>query len=95
MTKATQTLKITAEIKRGDKPLTEVSVREPKAGDLRGLKLFDIMQADVDAMATLLPRITTPPLISEDVYEFNLADCAAAAVIIADFTAPSSSSPTA
>lgn len=49
-------------IKVGDTEITSVTLRKPKAGELRGLKVSDILQMDVDSMMTLLPRITSPVL---------------------------------
>jgi hypothetical protein len=39
---------------------SSVIVRKPKGGDLRGAKLTELMAADVDAVARVIPRITTP-----------------------------------
>ena len=37
------------------------------AGTLRGIKLGDLLQMDVGALTTLLPRITEPTLTAADV----------------------------
>ncbi|MEG3182117.1 phage tail assembly protein [Sphingomonas sp. LT1P40] len=39
---------------------TTVTVRKPGSGELRGLTLMALSQLDVDALAQLAPRITTP-----------------------------------
>lgn len=39
---------------------TTVSVRKPDSGELRGLKLADLLQSDVTALMMLAPRITIP-----------------------------------
>ena len=49
-------------IVRGETEITEVELREPKAGELRGVRLNDLINADSDAVLTVLPRITTPSL---------------------------------
>ena len=46
-------------------PITELTLRKPKAGELRGLKIEDLWNTDINALFTLLPRITTPALIPE------------------------------
>lgn len=51
-----------------------IGVRKPKAGELRGLKLVDLMQMDVTALMVVLPRITQPPLSPEQVSGLDLAD---------------------
>jgi hypothetical protein len=45
-------------IKRGDKEITEISLREPTAGELRGLDNFDVMRMNVTAHRALIPRIS-------------------------------------
>lgn len=35
-----------------------VEIREPTAGELRGIKLLDVLQLDAGAHAELIPRIT-------------------------------------
>lgn len=49
-------------VKVDGKKVTKITLRRPHSGELRGLKLTDILQMDVDTMIRLLPRITTPPL---------------------------------
>jgi len=44
-------------IKRGDTEITEVTFREPGAGELRGLDMFDVIRMNVTAHRTLVPRI--------------------------------------
>ena len=45
-------------IKRGEKTVNEVTLREPSAGELRGLDNFDVMRMNVTAHRTLIPRIS-------------------------------------
>jgi len=58
----------------GDKKIDSIHVREPKAGELRGIKLIDVMQMDVAAYETLLPRITTPALTVQQIRDMSYAD---------------------
>ncbi|AOH83629.1 phage tail protein [Sphingomonas panacis] len=39
---------------------TKVSVRKPGSGELRGLKLTELIQLDVASLEALAPRITMP-----------------------------------
>lgn len=55
-------------------PITGVSLREPASGDLRGLKLTDVLQMDVAAMTRLIPRLTTPALAPSEVEALGPAD---------------------
>jgi hypothetical protein len=61
-------------VKRGDETLTTVGLRQPDVGSLRGLKMTDILQMDVNAMLVLLPRITEPALLPAEVAGLSPAD---------------------
>ncbi|TWQ31275.1 phage tail assembly protein, partial [Xanthomonas vasicola] len=61
-------------IVRGEQTITQINVRKPGAGELRGLKLTDVLQLDVTALATLLPRISSPTLTNADVNAMDPAD---------------------
>ncbi|OLK27697.1 phage tail assembly protein [Xanthomonas oryzae] len=69
-----QAVSLDQPIVRGEQTITQVNVRKPGAGELRGLKLVDVLQLDVTAMATLLPRITSPTLTTADVNAMDPAD---------------------
>lgn len=60
--------------RKGSDPVAEVTVVKPTVGTLRGLKLTDVLQMDVRAMERLLPRITRPALLAEDVAGLDPAD---------------------
>jgi hypothetical protein len=45
-------------LKRGETEITEVTFREPGAGELRGLDMFDVIRMNVTAHRTLVPRIS-------------------------------------
>ena len=47
-------------IQRGDTSITEIQLRKPKAGELRGVSLVDVANLDVMALQKVLPRITQP-----------------------------------
>ena len=61
-------------LKQGDKSITEIVLRKPMSGELRGIKLLDIMQMDVAAYVPLLPRITTPMLGESQINNLDPAD---------------------
>lgn len=68
------TIVLDTPIIRGEQTITEVSLRKPASGELRGVALTDVLQMDVAALTTLLPRITTPMLTQQDVRKLDLAD---------------------
>jgi hypothetical protein len=55
---------------------TEIALRCPAPGELRGLKLADILQLDVGALIRLVPRISAPALREDQVAQLSLADFA-------------------
>jgi hypothetical protein len=73
--------------RKGRDHLAEVTVAKPTVGALRGLKLTDVLQMDVRAMERLLPRITQPALLAEDVAGLDPADFLALAGAVVGFFA--------
>lgn len=70
---------------RGGQRIDRLDLRKPGAGELRGLKLVDVINMDVTALITLLPRITSPTLTTADVSAMDLPDLTACAVEVASF----------
>ncbi|RXJ70659.1 phage tail protein [Veronia nyctiphanis] len=67
-------ISLSSPIKQGDKHIKEIELRKPMAGELRGIKLLDIMQMDVSAYLPLLPRISTPALTEQQIVTLDPAD---------------------
>lgn len=79
-------IKLSRPIKRqSGVDITELTLREPSAGELRGLKVFDLLQADVDAVIKLLPRIASPTIIAQEAESLHLADLASIAGEVVGF----------
>ncbi|NIJ70599.1 phage tail assembly protein [Xanthomonas sp. 60] len=72
-------------LKRGDQVITEVELRKPKSGALRGVKLTDLLSMDVDCVAIVLPRISSPTLTTADVRELDPVDLVALATVLGTF----------
>ncbi|MBX9859000.1 MAG: phage tail assembly protein [Sphingomonas sp.] len=68
------TIELESPIIRGDTEIKTLQLRKPKAGELRGLIVGQIVQGDAGAMLELLPRITMPPLTSPEVEELEADD---------------------
>lgn len=51
-------------IEIGSQIVTSLHVREPTIFDLRDLRLTDVLQMEMNAMCTLLPRVTKPEISS-------------------------------
>ena len=60
------------------------------AGELRGTNLMALMQMDVQAAITVLPRITSPALTTQDVERMDLADLLQLTSVVTGFLLPKS-----
>ena len=71
-----QTVKVrlSTPIKRKGGDITEVTLRKPKAGAMRGLKIEDLYSTDVNSLLVLLPRITEPTLIAAEIEDLESED---------------------
>lgn len=81
----TKTVALTAPIKRGSSQVKELALRKPATGELRGLALTDIMRMDIDALTTIIPRISTPALTEEECRRMDVADLTNVGVEILGF----------
>ena len=61
-------------IKRGEQTIATVTLRKPLAGELRGVKLTELLNLDVAALQLVLPRVTSPVLTPQDVAALDPAD---------------------
>ena len=75
-------------LKRGEMESTESQVTKPSAGSLRGSGLAALANADVDALITILPRITYPNLTKEECSRLELPDLIALAGKVIGFLSP-------
>lgn len=79
------TVTLDTPIQRGEQTISEVTVRKPAAGELRGLTIQDIGSIKVDTMIKLLPRVTSPTLTEADCSAMDPADFTALSVEVAAF----------
>ncbi len=82
---AMETVTLETPIIRGETSIAAVQLRKPKAGALRGLQLQSVLQGDVNAMITLIPRITEPPLLQQEAENLEAEDLAALAATVMGF----------
>lgn len=75
-------------IKRGDTEITEIQIRKPKAGELRGVSLALLMQMEVTELTKVLPRITQPTLTEDEIRNLDPADLTQFAVEVSSFLLP-------
>lgn len=72
-------------LKRGDTELHTVHLRKPMSGELRGIKLTELLALDVGAVQLLLPRITTPTMTAHEAANLDPADLTELATKVAGF----------
>lgn len=75
-------------IHRGETSIDAVSLRKPTAGELRGVSLVDLLQMDVDAISKVLPRITTPTLLEQEIAGMDPAVLLTMGAAISGFLLP-------
>lgn len=63
-------------IVRGETRIETLRLRKPKAGELRGLSLQDVITSDISTLLTLIPRISEPPLTAPEADQLDPADLA-------------------
>ena len=72
-------------ILRGKTEITSITVRKPQSGALRGTRLQALLDMDVNALITVLPRITTPALTTQEINEMDPADLVSLSVEVVTF----------
>ncbi len=75
-------------LRKGSDPITEVTLRKPCVGDLRGCgSMIELVKMDVRAVEKVLPRITSPSLLPEEIAVMDIADIFALAGVLSGFFA--------
>jgi hypothetical protein len=82
------TVTLDSPITRGEQTITEITLRKPASGELRGTSLNALVNLDVDALGKVLPRISSPTLTEFDVQQMDPADLVQLGVAFADFLLP-------
>ena len=89
--KKSTTIHLETPITRGEQKITEVVLHKPLAGAFRGVALTDVLQLDVIALSKVLPRISDPALVEQDVLRLDPADLVQLGTEVAGFLVPNSS----
>lgn len=86
------TIVLQTPIKRGKSVIKEVSLTDAlkQAGSLRGLKMYDIITTDVNALIKLLPRVTSPALTEIELVTMDTWDFSQLAQEVVTFLQPAS-----
>ncbi|MBC6416881.1 MAG: phage tail assembly protein [Rhodospirillales bacterium] len=70
----TKTVTLDSAVRVDGEDVREIALRCPKAGELRGLMLGQLVNLETGAMLRLLPRITRPPLSEAQLAAMTPAD---------------------
>ncbi|GLS13616.1 phage tail assembly protein [Hydrogenophaga electricum] len=89
----TESIPLAVPLQRGDQTITALTLRRPGSGELRGLKLMDLLNMDTVSLSVLLPRISTPTLTKADVEALDPADLLNLGIEVTNFFAPPSPTP--
>ena len=87
-TNTTKTITLDTPLQRGTQTITEIAVRKPAAGELRGLSLTDLIRIETGALIEALPRVTTPPLSKHEVMALDPSDLLQLGTVLATFCLP-------
>ena len=71
----------------GEKRIDTITLRRPMAGDLRGVKLVDLMQMDAEAVCQLVARISTPLVTASRFWELDASDLLSVSMEVVGFFA--------
>lgn len=83
-----KTITLDTPLKRGETEVTEIQIRKPKAGELRGVSITSLMQIEVTELTKVLPRITTPTLTDEELRNMDVADLTQIGLEVSGFLLP-------
>ncbi|MGS1108921.1 phage tail assembly protein [Achromobacter anxifer] len=72
-------------ITRSSGNITQLTIRKPKAGALRGVTLMALAQIDVQALKVVLPRICDPILAPGEIDNLDPADLMSIGATVASF----------
>mgnify|MGYP004695090499 CR=1 FL=1 len=88
--KPTAVIELDEPIKRGDTEITSVTIRKPKSGELRGVRLQVLLEMDVNSMTEVLPRITVPTLTKDEIGAMEPGDLLNMSIAVVNFLLPKS-----
>ena len=83
-----KTVTLDTPLNRGDIEVTEIQIRKPKAGELRGVSITSLMQIEVNELIKVLPRITTPALTDDELRVMDIADLTQMGLEVSSFLLP-------
>ena len=80
-----KTIQLSRPIQQGDQTVDEIKLRDPKAGDMMGIKLSQVMNMDAAHCLPLLERINDNGLMQADLLGLHCFDLAELMGQLVDF----------
>lgn len=69
-----ETVTLVEPIRRGEQVIEKITLRKPRAGQMRGLTLQDLIRSDVAAILKVIPRISDPVLTPHECDDLDPSD---------------------
>lgn len=69
-----QTVDLEKPVLMGTLEITTLEIRKPNVQALQGVKIADLLQGDVTAICTVLPRVCTPELSKTQINQLEPSD---------------------
>ncbi|RQM37252.1 phage tail assembly protein [Erwinia psidii] len=91
--KTDNTITLAKPIVRDNETISQVAINDEirQAGSLRGLKLVNVLNMDVDSVAVLLTRVTSPRLKQTEINEMDTRDFVSLSEALVPFLTPAGS----
>lgn len=80
-----ETITLETPIRRGDQVISQIALRKPKARELRGLQVQSLVQGDVNSVMALVPRISMPTLVAQEVEDLSIEDLGVISGVVLGF----------
>jgi hypothetical protein len=81
----TKEIELDTPFTRGKNTVTEITVRKPLSGALRGVSLVDLLNMDTRSLQKVLPRITDPALTEGECRDLDPADLLQLGTAVSNF----------
>lgn len=84
------TIDLDEPIMMGETKITQLVIRKPNVRALQGVKIADLLQGDVSAICTVLPKVSSPTLTKQQIEQLEPADLAQIGGVMMTFLQPKS-----
>lgn len=71
-----QVIPLEVPIMMGTLEITSLEIRKPNVTALQGVKIADLLNGDVTAICTVIPRVSTPTLTKSQINQLEPSDLA-------------------